>query len=598
MDPRALLCNICPRRPTFSDVSHLLTHVSSKAHLSNYFKLQIRSHQEVEAGRLLDNYDLWYKANNLPKLLSDRMAAKESRKSYQGNGGLQFTTTKTPAGQVSFKREADLLSGESSSSSLPNFLDPRLSDPFLSMEDSGRSRKTAPSNSHCTPVTPHRQASHAHDVVEYPSPPSQHLSSVWKREDDYEAGASGSFLHTIPTWNGRLRSRTRTCQRMLAQSPEPDPFVEEDDESFHHMPLHEPDKERADEFTKLKGILWPGMDIFDAATEQMKRKRNQKKDESVLKTMEKTSKCVEPTELVFSPTGILRRQRVISGEVEDSSPLRGESPIPRRMPRPKRVLSQVDPNVHLGQGKKRMRKSSAHNSPRIPFHKVYNLRSPRVTRQAASKPLPLHCDDRCSSLGDDEDDDDFDLTMKGLDPKPRGGFSIFCDEPSLGDTDFKDKVEPALEEPILPHRDVLPRSTFQPTSNNYTTNLTRKSTPVLEKESLEPFLDEHERVEPLFSLGSPILKRRFASDAAYPPRAFLHSSPRFGFDLLDDHGAMAAELPALSKLDTENHHIYSAEASSSSPGEPTMSHDLSPNATISVLDEEDAFERYCLTASF
>lgn len=80
MDAEALQCNICPKRARFSDVSHLLTHVSSKAHLSHYFKLQVRSHQEIEARNLLDEYDKWYKANHLAKLLSDRMASKEARK--------------------------------------------------------------------------------------------------------------------------------------------------------------------------------------------------------------------------------------------------------------------------------------------------------------------------------------------------------------------------------------------------------------------------------------------------------------------------------------------------------------------------------------
>lgn len=571
MDPRALLCNICPRRPTFSDVSHLLTHVSSKAHLSNYFKLQVRSHQEVEAGQLLDNYDLWYKAHNLPKLLSDRMAAKESRKTYHGRSSIQFTTAQPSA------ESSSLSSSSASSAALASVLDPRLSDPFLGMDSGsggGRGSKSAlqsqsQSVTCCSPGTPHRQVSHMHGTVDYPSPPSQCLSSVWKREDDCQADG---FLHAIPTWNGRLRSRTGAGRRrnrrvLAAQSPPPpppleyDPFVEEeDDESFHHVPLNEPDKERADEFTKLKGILWPGMDIFDAATEHMKRKRNQKKDESVVKTMEKTSKCVEPTELVFSPTGILRRQRVISGEVEDSSPLRGESPIPKRIPRPKRVLSQVDPNVRLGQGRKRLRKSSARNSPRVPFHKVYNLRSPRVTR--AAKPLPLR-----SSLGPDDDDDadddddDFDLTMRGLDPKPRSGFSIFCDEQA-----------------VSPGAGMPPAST---SSNR--ANLAKESTPVLEKESLEPFLGEHERVESLFSLGSPVLKRRLASDAAYPPRAFLHDSPRFGFDMFDDQGGMAA-VPALSRLDAHGQDIYAVENSSDA----SMSH-------LSPMLEEDAFERFCLT---
>jgi hypothetical protein len=75
-----LLCNLCPKRPTFSDVSHLLTHISSKSHLSNRFKLQIRSQTEYDARRLLDEFDRWYDENGLEDLLSERLAAKEQKK--------------------------------------------------------------------------------------------------------------------------------------------------------------------------------------------------------------------------------------------------------------------------------------------------------------------------------------------------------------------------------------------------------------------------------------------------------------------------------------------------------------------------------------
>jgi hypothetical protein len=75
-----LLCDLCPKKPRFSDVSHLLTHISSKSHLSNRFKLQIRSQGEPEARRLLADFDNWYTSNGLEDLLSERLSAKEQKK--------------------------------------------------------------------------------------------------------------------------------------------------------------------------------------------------------------------------------------------------------------------------------------------------------------------------------------------------------------------------------------------------------------------------------------------------------------------------------------------------------------------------------------
>jgi hypothetical protein len=81
------------------------------------------------------------------------------------------------------------------------------------------------------------------------------------------------------------------------------------------------------ESTRLKGIYWPGMDIFDSATPEMRRKRNQKKDTSVIEQLEANSKVVEPNELIFTPSGSLKRQRRMSGSTfdEDSSPIKPRS---------------------------------------------------------------------------------------------------------------------------------------------------------------------------------------------------------------------------------------------------------------------------------
>jgi hypothetical protein len=75
-----LTCSLCPKTPMFSDISHLLTHISSKSHLSHRFKLQIRAQSEPTAKEKLDTFDYWYQNNNLDIMLSERLAAKEHKK--------------------------------------------------------------------------------------------------------------------------------------------------------------------------------------------------------------------------------------------------------------------------------------------------------------------------------------------------------------------------------------------------------------------------------------------------------------------------------------------------------------------------------------
>jgi hypothetical protein len=114
-----------------------------------------------------------------------------------------------------------------------------------------------------------------------------------------------------------------------------------------NSPQIDPSLLESPENSKLKGVVWPGMDLFDAATAEMRRRRNQKKDGSALIQMERSSRTVEPTEVIYSPEGTVVKQRVITGMVEDSSsPLKGESPIPRKLVRQRRPpLAEVSGNV-------------------------------------------------------------------------------------------------------------------------------------------------------------------------------------------------------------------------------------------------------------
>jgi hypothetical protein len=76
-----LKCDICPRKPRFSDVSHLLTHISSKTHLSNIFKARVRLDIDTESRRLVEDYDQWYAEWSIQDLLAERLSQKDTKMS-------------------------------------------------------------------------------------------------------------------------------------------------------------------------------------------------------------------------------------------------------------------------------------------------------------------------------------------------------------------------------------------------------------------------------------------------------------------------------------------------------------------------------------
>lgn len=98
----------------------------------------------------------------------------------------------------------------------------------------------------------------------------------------------------------------------------------------------------------LKGIQWPGMNIFDSASPEAQRKRNQKKTTSIMAQMELNSSAVEPLERIYWPEGELKKERVITGMVE-SSPMKEESPRPkrRRQASSRTVLGDLSTNHHV-----------------------------------------------------------------------------------------------------------------------------------------------------------------------------------------------------------------------------------------------------------
>ncbi|RAH51078.1 uncharacterized protein BO95DRAFT_437884 [Aspergillus brunneoviolaceus CBS 621.78] len=591
MDAAALLCKICPKRPTFSDVSHLLTHVASKAHLSHYFKLQVRSHQEQQAVDLLDEYDHWYKTNNLGRLLSDRMSSKEARKK-------KTSTKPTTHAEVKVEKPDVALSVlPLIHNPFPDYIDPRLADTYIE-QPLELAHAGSTSASYVTRTDPSAQTCQSYSHTMHGSDSRDTEYELWKREPRGDVIAYDDGFSVMPYCTSPREDRMVTGTNTMNRGYRSDPFLDES-ESIDWPVSDLLDKERADEMARLKGILWPGMDIFDSATEQMRRRRNQKKDESILRMMEKTSLCVEPTELVFSPTGILRKQRVISGNVEDSSPLKGETPIPkRRVSRPKRVLSQLDANINRRQHGPNKKKNKKAERQGVECMGEHWTQSATQTRQGQVSIYRRSCaDDQAKSVP---------KRRSGL--KDRNEFAVYRDEEGQHRRSSRNQhisgglsyAASAVSHPIFLLREYTPRT--DECASRSATHLSafteRTADETMDKENIEPLFNACGRIDPGVGWRSPAMKQHLANDIGYPPQLFYQNAQSAGLSPFGGHDSPAGYhynplSVSLGRLPVEEAQLSTLN---SQAGADYKARPESPEGTISDA-EEGEFERLYLPGS-
>lgn len=582
-----LQCIICPAQPRFSDASHLLTHVASKAHLSFYFKLQVRSHQETDATQLLEEYDNWYNTNGLAQLLSERMTSKEDRKKRRNS---QPKNAANPPPQ----RTQRTLRGTSSRNnpplpnapnSYPEYLDPRLAN---------------------SPEHMQREL----DTTDAPFPPRYGIPTQLTITGDpavklEDAGLELELMPTIATFthngtqeDGRVGTDVWASIPQPPRTPRPrtrrgglsstagheslDPFL---DGGMHTSASNEPDadKNRTDEMARLKGIQWPGMDLFDSATQQMRRKRNQKKDGNVLRMMEMTSLQVEPTELIFSPSGVLRKERVISGNVEDDSPLKGETPIPkRRLPRPKKgALRQVDSNVLRAQDRKRAKKpvngTDGGNGP-DPHEENHGLRQHNGSIGIARQPFEV--------------DDEMSIAVQAFGKRTRSGFTIFADGGGQDKLTHKDHAESSKvsRDTLTPTRLTL---NHKPESGVHATG---KHEAAVGKENIEPIMTRTSA----HSWRTPFPRQSEADSIGYAPRYYYDESSHSHFSSNNDPESipyranpLLAPYPRTGFYDMSN--SYAGDMGMSHLGWAPSPRVASSEATISEEDNHDFAQLYLAT---
>lgn len=137
--------------------------------------------------------------------------------------------------------------------------------------------------------------------------------------------------------------------------------------------------------SKLKGVVWPGMALFDSATPDQKRKRNQRKDSSVLEHMKLTSQAVTAIECVWTPDGEMQRMRDIYASPSiDGSPL---STPPRKRKYRARHRSPTRPDATDAAKNKSddVDNSKKKRGRRLPLVDVTNMRQTRAAAKNAQK---------------------------------------------------------------------------------------------------------------------------------------------------------------------------------------------------------------------
>lgn len=442
-----LHCNICPKHPDFSDISHLLTHVGSKGHLSHYFKAQVRSRQESAVRHQLDIYDRWYAQYQIERLLSQRMQLKETKDFLNKPRAARKTA---PASAVSESaptraRRARNIPQPPEDAKAEEVIDPQLCQ--IQPPSTGPSTALLPSPIHDTGASEIASKHRAHvprmRLQQTVSPPRTVSSEATidgavgslgmvdafdtESDSDYEGTSSQNpigMAYPDPSSQAgfaRVRSPREYSPGIEAKPKDADSKVGLDDNRSII------DEAPSAQSPTLKGVQWPGMNIFDSASPEAQRKRNQKKNRSIMAQMELNSIVVEPLERIYWPEGGLKKERVITGNVE-SSPIQEVTPkLKRRRGTSNRpVLGDLSVNEPRRGRKPRAGKSITQNeATREGDLGDLSKRGPAMLDSRASADLR-----RAHSRLDIVDEEDFDWAINAgdYDLGRNRDFLIFDDE--------------------------------------------------------------------------------------------------------------------------------------------------------------------------
>ncbi|KAF2456683.1 hypothetical protein BDY21DRAFT_40712 [Lineolata rhizophorae] len=311
-----LRCNLCYKASSFSDLSHLLTHCLSKGHLAQHQKFRLRAEEDPEAKARIEAYTKWKETYGVDKLMAERVKEKEKKRAKQ-RASAPGSRRSTPLPST-----LPLAFPPALPSALPGYhpqsggdtIYPHIPLPFVKLEPPG-------------------------------TPPQAFPYGGTAIDGTFGNGGVAPSMQSWPTMSHVAPFSTQGFDSTSSETSDKytTASVSVTDESPYS--IEETDDMIVLEHNKLKGIIYEGMGIFDSATPEMRRKRNQKKDNSVVAQLESNSFDVDALEMVFSPKGTFRKTRKISGlpcSDDEGSDFEG-SPEPIPPPR-RQALASWDPN--------------------------------------------------------------------------------------------------------------------------------------------------------------------------------------------------------------------------------------------------------------
>lgn len=344
MEAIPLLCKVCPKKPHFSDISHLLTHVDSKGHLKYYSTAKIRGREDPNIRQQFEEFNEWYEKHGIERLLSQRILQKDSRNKNARVKVSRETAAKPAKNPKRTRKRPSNLPNKVDVHRAKDFIDPRLSQ----LEDSNVTMQ--PTGADITPESPppfDLASLHPRQVSRRRSwtPQGNDKQDLTCRSNSYmEDRGINSDIDTeqASDWMDSPRQEDTnypdpstltgsfpfTRASSLASSSErPKTSIGSPSQRSEHS--QQTNETGNSHMIKLKGPQWPGMALFDSASPEAQRMRNQKKEHSSLEQMEYTSTVVQPLERIYFLDGSLKKERPITGNVE-SSPLMEPTPKPKR----------------------------------------------------------------------------------------------------------------------------------------------------------------------------------------------------------------------------------------------------------------------------
>ncbi|KAI1279905.1 hypothetical protein F5Y07DRAFT_405543 [Xylaria sp. FL0933] len=402
-----LLCFICPKNSHFSDLSHLLTHISSKGHLHNMFQLNLSRDVDMNAEIALTEFENWYKQNNISTLLRARKSAREQRDSRQQ----QSQTSPSFAGETAPVAHRNSRQGRSNRKNRGNgkargrnrnegldALNGQIVK-FESDEDDVHDRQEYRSAARA-PYMWNSDSSYPNNVAHYGNNPNYHFRDYLDDEDDSSKYEPSELYSPFP--------------------PEDTPDTVEDDTGA----------------LILKGVVYPGMAGFDSATEKDRRMRNQKKDPAVLLKLEANSQLVTRVEEVLDTNLEYRRTRdvydepSIDGSADENDVVVNET-RPKRRAKAKSSYTSIKRRANnrprqqtQSTGRTRSARPSTRKSHSTLLSTMVQSSMPtrRITRSSTSRheQIPMHHHGVHPDVGslrdcnDEDDNDEGSQTNHGL----------------------------------------------------------------------------------------------------------------------------------------------------------------------------------------